>query len=422
MSTRNYLILKYLKDAGEYVTSETLSGLCNVSTKTILKDIQSLNDDMKATDNYIEVKPSHGIKLIINDIDGFINLNDSYRPFQDFYIFSVTEREDWIQKYLIESNRWVKSESLSEMLYISSSVLSQNLKSVRKSLKNYDLELVQKPHFGMRVEGREFNKRLCLAEIYISYIDQREDFPGTQFNEEELKLIKQIMDIVDDVLVKFEISMSEVSVQNFIIDIFVSLKRIKNGILLKATDEMVVDIARWTDTVPAVELAKQIHQRLGIEIKDQEIVSFSIHLASKRIIRDADESIHHIIMNFDVNQIVNSMIDNICSKWHINFYPDREFRLQLAYHLIPLEVRSRYNVVLHNPLIDKIKQQNILAYQLAVCACKQLVDYHGNSLSDEEIGYIALHIHLALLRKQIKEKKNVLVMCGVGRGTSHILA
>lgn len=422
MSTRNYLILKYLKDAGEYVTSETLSGLCNVSTKTILKDIQSLNDDMKATDNYIEVKPSHGMKLIINDIDGFINLSDSYRPFQNFYIFSVTEREDWIQKYLIESNRWVKAESLSEMLYISSSVLSQNLKAVRKSLKKYDLKLVQKPHFGMRVEGREFNKRLCLSEIYISYIDQREDFPGTQFNEEELQLIEQITDIVDNVLMKFEISMSEVSVQNFIIDIFVSLKRIKNGILLKATDEMVVDIARWTDTVPAVELAKQIHQRLGIEIKDQEIVSLSIHLASKRIIRKADESIHHIIMDFDVNQIVNSMIDDIYSKWHINFYPDRELRSQLAFHLIPLEVRSRYNVVLHNPLIDKIKQQNILAYQLAVCACKQLVDYHGNSLSDEEIGYIALHIHLALLRKQIKEKKNVLVMCGVGRGTSHTLA
>ena len=299
------------------------------------------------------------------------------------------------------------------MLYISSSVLSQNLKAVRKSLKKYDLKLVQKPHFGMRVEGREFNKRLCLAEIYISYIDQREDFPGTQFNEEELQLIEQITDIIVDVLVKFEISMSEVSVQNFIIDIFVSLKRIKDGIILKSTDEMVVDIARWTDTVPAVELAKQIHQRLGIEIKDQEIVSLSIHLASKRIIRKADESIHHIIMDFDVNQIVNSMIDDIYSKWYIDFYPDRELRSQLAFHLIPLEVRSRYNVVLHNPLIDKIKQQNILAYQLAIIACEQLVDYHGNSLSDEEIGYIALHIHLALLRKQIKEKKNVLVMCGV---------
>ena len=40
--------------------------------------------------------------------------------------------------------------------------------------------------------------------------------------------------------------------------------------------------------------------------------------------------------------------------------------------LFPLEVRSRYNVVLRNPLIDKIKQQNILAYQLAVAACNHL--------------------------------------------------
>ena len=43
----------------------------NVSTKTILKDIKSLNCDMKATDNYIEVTPSRGIKLVINDIEEF---------------------------------------------------------------------------------------------------------------------------------------------------------------------------------------------------------------------------------------------------------------------------------------------------------------------------------------------------------------
>ena len=40
MNERNYTILKYLKENGEYVTSENLSALCNVSTKTILKDIK----------------------------------------------------------------------------------------------------------------------------------------------------------------------------------------------------------------------------------------------------------------------------------------------------------------------------------------------------------------------------------------------
>lgn len=422
MNTRNYTVLKYLKEVGEYVTSEQLSAICHVSTKTILKDIQSLNEDMKVTDNYIDVKPSYGLKLVINDIDAFSDFSAAYRPFQDYFVFSVNEREDWVQKYLIEEDKWIKSEYICEMLFISPSVLSQCLKTIRKSLAQYDLKLVQKPHYGMKVEGREFNKRLCLSAIYMTYIDQREDFPGKQFNEEELEVINTITSVLDNVLTRFEISMSEVSVQNFIIDIFVLLKRVKQGILLKATEKMVIDISRWTESIVAVEIAKEIKKQLDIELGDQEIVSLSIHLASKRIIRHYDESIHRIIQNFDVMQIVDNMLNNIAEQWHIYFTQDRELCSMLTLHLIPLEVRSRYNVVLQNPLTIKIKQQNILAYQLAVSACNQLVDYHGNNLSDEEISYIALHIELALLRKQIKEKKNVLIMSGGGRGTSSILA
>lgn len=422
MNTRNYTVLKYLKEVGEYVTSEQLSAICHVSTKTILKDIQSLNEDMKVTDNYIDVKPSYGLKLVINDIDAFSDFSASYRPFQDYFVFSVNEREDWVQKYLIEEDKWIKSEYICEMLFISPSVLSQCLKTIRKSLAQYDLKLVQKPHYGMKVEGREFNKRLCLSAIYMTYIDQREDFPGKQFNEEELEVINTITSVLDHVLTRFEISMSEVSVQNFIIDIFVLLKRVKQGTLLKATEKMVIDISRWKESIVAVEIAKEIKRQLDIELGDQEIVSLSIHLASKRIIRHYDESIHRIIQNFDVMQIVDNMLNNIAEQWHIDFTQDRELCSMLTLHLIPLEVRSRYNVVLQNPLTIKIKQQNILAYQLAVSACNQLVDYHGNNLSDEEISYIALHIELALLRKQIKEKKNVLIMSGGGRGTSSILA
>lgn len=422
MNKRNYQILKYLKETEEYVTSETLSAMNNVSTKTILKDIKSLNCDMKATDNYIEVTPSRGIKLVINDIEEFINLCNSFNDTNDFSIYSVTEREEWIQKYLIENNGWVKAEALCEKLFISQSVLSQNIKSVRKAFQKYDLILLQKPHYGMRVEGREFNKRLCLAQIYITHIDQREGFPGTQFNNDELQLILKIEDIVDRILTRYQISMSEVSVQNFIIDIYISLKRIKKGIFLKSTDKMVIDIARWTDSIVAVELAKLINDELTIEMKDQEIVSLSIHLAAKRIICHFDESIHRIIEDFDVNKLVNNMINNINCKWGIDLTQDEELKSQLVLHLIPLEVRSWYNVVLHNPLIDKIKQQNIFAYQMAVTACDQFSDYHGNRLSEDEMGYIALHMNLALLRTQIKNKKNILVVSGLGRGTAHTLA
>ena len=105
--------------------------------------------------------------------------------------------------------------------------------------------------------------------------------------------------------------MSEVAVQNFIIDIFVSLRRINQGIILNATEKMIIDVSRWTDSIVAVELAKRIDKEFNIEMGDQEIVSLSIHLASKRIIKNIDESVHRIIRNFDVNKIVDSMFEAI---------------------------------------------------------------------------------------------------------------
>ena len=114
------------------------------------------------------------------------------------------------------------------------------------------------------------------------------------------------------------------------------------------------------------------------------------------------------------------MINNINCKWGIDLTQDEELKSQLVLHLIPLEVRSRYNVVLHNPLIDKIKQQNIFAYQMAVTACDQFSDYHGNRLSEDEMGYIALHMNLALLRTQIKNKKNFSCKWSRKRDSSYI--
>ena len=132
MNTRNYIILKYLKEAGDYVTSENLSAICNVSTKTILKDIQLLNEEMKASNNFIEVKPSHGIRININDIEEYVNLSNSYRPFKDNVLLSVTEREDWIEKYLIERKDIVSKqiEKLNVKIEHNSNVLEENTKKI----------------------------------------------------------------------------------------------------------------------------------------------------------------------------------------------------------------------------------------------------------------------------------------------------
>lgn len=418
MEKRSYKILSLLKKTDKYMTAEALSASCLVSSKTILKDIQSLNSQLNSSKNYIEVVPSHGVKLIINDYEQFQSFYNSF----DENICSPIEREEWIEKYLIELNTWIKSENLCDILFISPSCLSQNIRAVRQMLSRYDLVINQRPHYGIRIEGREFNKRLCLMQIYISHIDQRNNFPGIQFSTDELARIQRIENIVDQILTRYQIYMSQVSFQNLVIYVFISLQRIEKGVVLKATEQMIIDVARWSDSVASVEISELIKKEFGIEMKDQEIAALSIHIASNRIILHFDDSIHRIIHDYDVNYIVQQMIKNVKEKWQLDFSKDDELISRLQLHLIPLEVRSRYNVTLQNPLLDDIKVHNMLAYQLAVTACEKSYDYHGNPLAEEEIGYIALHFDLALHRLKMKSKKNVLIVSGLGRGTAHILA
>ena len=186
MNTRNYIILKYLKEAGDYVTSENLSAICNVSTKTILKDIQLLNEEMKASNNFIEVKPSHGIRININDIEEYVNLSNSYRPFKDNVLLSVTEREDWIEKYLIERKDIVSKqiEKLNVKIEHNSNVLEENTKKI-KELEYIDDEAAN--IFSVKVRKEEFYKQKEASSLKEQSNSIKEQNALLKDNVKELK-------------------------------------------------------------------------------------------------------------------------------------------------------------------------------------------------------------------------------------------
>mgnify|MGYP000625807335 FL=1 len=186
MNTRNYIILKYLKEAGDYVTSENLSAICNVSTKTILKDIQLLNEEMKASNNFIEVKPSHGIRININDIEEYVNLSNSYRPFKDNVLLSVTEREDWIEKYLIERKDIVlkQIEKINLKIEHNSNVLEENTKKI-KELEYIDDEAAN--IFSVKVRKEEFYKQKEASSLKEQSNSIKEQNTLLKDNVKELK-------------------------------------------------------------------------------------------------------------------------------------------------------------------------------------------------------------------------------------------
>jgi lichenan operon transcriptional antiterminator len=143
-----------------------------------------------------------------------------------------------------------------------------------------------------------------------------------------------------------------------------------------------------------------------------------LHLECKKISTNMDNS----VVTADIYEIVTDMLDEIDNMFHYNFKYDFELISMLSMHLVSLKVRILYDMTLENPLIEEIRQGALLAYEMASVACSKLEKKYNKKVTSDETAYIALHFSLAIERYKNKHKKNVLIVCGTGRGSAELLA
>ncbi|WP_257877045.1 MULTISPECIES: helix-turn-helix domain-containing protein [Anaerococcus] len=67
-----------------------------------------------------------------------------------------------IIKLLLFSNSFIKQQELADMYYVSHSQINKDIKQVRSILRTYNLSLISKPYYGIKIIGSEKNIRLAL--------------------------------------------------------------------------------------------------------------------------------------------------------------------------------------------------------------------------------------------------------------------
>ena len=150
----------------EYQTAEALGESLGVSSKTVRNQLKNLNELLSDFGVYVESKHGTGYRLVVEDTERRKELEAMMqkKELQESGIpNSSEERVEYLLEYLLNTDGYVKLDELSEMLYISKKTLTGNLKEVENLLKEYHLCLQRKPNYGIRVEGREFDRRLCIA-------------------------------------------------------------------------------------------------------------------------------------------------------------------------------------------------------------------------------------------------------------------
>ncbi|MFR5622508.1 MAG: BglG family transcription antiterminator [Blautia caecimuris] len=123
----------------------------------------------------------------------------------------------------------------------------------------------------------------------------------------------------------------------------------------------------------------------------------------------------------NIDQLNLRILQLISNEYHLDILNDFDIRMTLNQHLVPFDIRMRYEIPLKNPLLQEIKENYSLAYQAARIAANVLSDIYKRPIPEDEIGYFALIFQLALEKQQCKRRSNILIICSSGKVSSQLL-
>nr|WP_314466256.1 PRD domain-containing protein [uncultured Clostridium sp.] len=416
MDYRLWDVLDILSET-EYRTSKYIGEILGISEKTVRTRIKELEEEIFAYGAVIISRPRYGYCLEIKEPD----LWEEYKRkrYEDSSAVPVdsNERIEYMLALLLSRTEYMKIEELCEFLYVSGKTLTNELRHVEYILECFELKLWRKPYYGIRVEGKEFNKRCCILQNF--YLSQRTFWGILVKREEETAAIAGILlELAEEYGIRF----TETAFQNTVLYVYLSISRMKKGLFI--TDVILPESAG--DVEYEVKISEKIYEMLKLSeltIPETEIYFTGVFIAGKRILEIENNYTANVVASEKIDCLISKILEEIFLTYNIELRDDLNLRIMLIQHLIPMEIRLKYGIPMENVQVKGVKEKYILAYSMGQLASILLSEYYQKVIPEDEISCIAMYFAMALEEKKMlqKRKNNILLVCISGKASSRML-
>ena len=414
ISDRMSKIIKELNNSKKsYINSIELADMLGVSSRTVKRDLKEISEILK--DNGAEVEATNqGYRLIINEDELFSQFIDENISSSAEVSGKKSDKVNGILELLL-SNLYINQDKIADELYISRSSINKVMMDVKNILSEYKITIQNKPHYGYILEGNEIDIRNCM----VRFLTQRKEDNSilisnrlVVFNEVDYyNLLEDIKNIFKDL----KIRKNDIEINYITRYIVISIFRVKYNCEIVLDDN--INISLDNSVISASKtIAKKIKERFKVEFTFEDILYISYIIGNNHIeIKELDDS------GISVEQMVIHAIDKIKNEYDIDFFRDGTLLKGLINHLYTSYSRYCLNVTLDNPLINLIKSKYIEAYNYSILFSKVFKEEYGISMTEEDIGYIALHFAASLERYIMNNSLKAIIVCSSGVGTAELL-
>lgn len=196
---RQVIILFDLLSQNIPLSYEHFIDILEVTKRTIREDIKALNDKYK-DEIQIAFKKNSGFYVIgsqqkKNEIIDKMKMN--YADIFDVGL-KPAKNNQIILRQLINANDYVKVCQLTDLLYVNKRIITNSLTNIRKTLKEYQLEIKSRPHYGMYIYGQESKYRCCSMKVIYDSYNQMENNIAFETNDR-----KQYLNDIEKAIIEY---------------------------------------------------------------------------------------------------------------------------------------------------------------------------------------------------------------------------
>lgn len=438
MNARQKKLLKILVNQEDYISVERLMDQLDVSKRTVHNDLCKVEDFL--SDYHIELKrkSKHGVKIeaSVSKKESLLYYIDIHKEETD--VLSTKIRRMKIYARLLSNAEGTSLNKLSDEFMVSKTSIVSDLDVIEKQVQKFNLTLI-KDRKGTRIEGKEIDIRHALSQLASDFVqlEFEEDKEEPKVSRLDLSTyyrlrnlfnidsIEKIEKIIMEAEQRLGYVINDLSYVNLITHLLILIKRVDNDILYTKETANQVYQAEVIDKTMAIAnyIAVAIAKEFDIELPEGEVQYIHQYLVCSGIQSDfmhLNIENHLLDIKEEYIEIVNQLIDFVSVAIHCPLQEDKELKISLMTHIVPLIQRIKYHVKLDNPLINEIKVQYSAMFSIVTLAVEMIDNQSLHNLRQDEIGFLTIHFQAAVERSM--QQKNVIIVCPEGIGFSRLIA
>ncbi|WP_339166886.1 BglG family transcription antiterminator [Paenibacillus sp. FSL R5-0341] len=435
ITKRQREIVEFLLEHPHEVTAGEIAVEVKVSTRTVHRELQMIEQWLEPLGMKLEKKSGTGIRIDAGS-DDLAVLRQQLEG-KEYVEFTPEERKLFMLCILLDEPEPVKLLALASDLKVTVSTVTTDLDDLESRIRQAGLKLVRRRGYGVKINGSETIHRTAIAALALEFLDESDLF-GRQPEQGGSIVNQKLLDMIGhgDVLtvenalwqpdIEWLENIPERQYMKLLIQLSVAVVRIRKGFgigRMSPREKTGDDVAEQDDMkVPpymASRLCGVLSTQLGLTFSEDEQAYFH------RLLVETEQRIHSSrllpIDDLILLDRVHSLIDQMQARTHYAFHEDRLLREGLLGHMEPVMERIEGQQMIRNPLLQQIRKDYDLLFEDVKKSVGQA--WPGTDVPDEEIGFLVMHFGASIERlRALKREIRAIIVCTSGIGSSRMLS